>query len=190
MASRDNLNDIEMIIHSSNKVRQADMFNVEFYGIPENIANVLGKHVRGIDRLNVQYDSTKVRGNRGVIRSNKDQVNFDPVNISFHEDENGVVESFIMSQIFRANNRMTDVLDRTDSPDRIYKFDVSVVMFNTAGKATNRTIFKNCFFTSIAMQSVAYDDDGQCIIACMIDYDDVDVEAVDRFLELDRSEYV
>lgn len=190
MASKDELSDIEMVIHSSNKIRQADMFNVEFYGIPENIANVLGKHVRGMDRLNVQYDSTKVRGNRGVIRANKDQVNFDPVNISFHEDENGVVESFILSQIFRANNRMTDAIDREDADDRIYKFDVKVSMYNTAGKPTSSTTYKECFFTSLAMQNVSYDDDSNCIITCMLDYNDVDVEVVDRFINLKREDYV
>lgn len=180
MASRDNLTAEEMVIHSTNKPRSGDMFSVEFLGIPENVANILGKFIRSCDRLNVQYDSTKMRGRGGVIRSHKDQVNFDPVNMSFVEDEDGVVESFILSHIFRQNNRITDNLDRVDHPERQYKFDVKLDIHNTAGKVTSCVVYKNCFFVSMAMSTMAYNDDGDCEINCIIDYDDVDVLVVDR----------
>lgn len=190
MATEDKLTDYEMVLSATNTARLSDMFNVEFYGIPENVANIMGKQVRSTDRLNIQFDSTKVRGNRGKMRSHKDQTNFDPLNMSFFEDENGVVEAFIMSHVFRQNNRMTDLLDREDDPDRIYKFDVKINMFNTAGKVTSGLIYKNCFFTSITLPMMSYDDDSRCIISVMIDYDDVDVLVVDRYINMKRSEYV
>lgn len=188
--SKDTLNHVERVVHSSNVARLADMFNVEFYGIPENVANILGKNVRGVDRLNVQYDSTKIRGRGGMPSSHKDQVNFDPVNITFHEDEDGVVEGFILSHVFRQNNRMTDLHDRDIDLDRVYKFDMKVDMYNSSGKVTSSVTYKNCFFTSVAMPSVSYDDDSRCIISCVIDYDDVDILVVDDYINLSRSKYV
>lgn len=188
--NRDELNNKERVIHSTNTSRRGDLFKVSFLGVPENIANILGKEVKSVDRLNFQVDSTKMRRNGGKVLSHKDQTTFDPVNVVFNEDENGVIESFILTQVFRQNNRISDQLDRIDHIDRIYKFDVMVETLNQAGAVTGGVTFKDCFFTSVSMQNLSYDDDGPCVITCAFDYNDVDIFVVDRWINLKRSDYI
>lgn len=189
MATKDNLNLHERVIHSSNLSRRADMYNVSFLGIRENIANILGKQLRGIDRLNIQYDSTRTKTRGGYHHAHKDQPNFDPINVTFHEDEDGVVESFIMTQIFRQNSRIKDIDARNKPTEDMYKFDCKVDTYNTAGIVTGGVTYKNCFFTMVNMQTLSYDDDSDCIITAMIEFDDIDIFVVDRYIELDESQY-
>lgn len=163
----------------TNNNRRNDNFYVTFYGIPENIANVLGRQLKSITRPTFEMMTTDVR-HRGSIYKDKQNMTFTPVSIAFHDDDASVTGSFIYMQLFRQQNRYVDKFGLSDTGD--YRFDIKVETYNAHNQVTEGFILRSCFIQSVNHSDPVISDSSNCEIIIMVEFDNVDVLLFDEYV--------
>ena len=172
----------ERLINMNEKSRRVDNFYVTFYGLPENIANILGRQVKSITRPSVTYNTDTNRF-RGATYKNLQNPTFDPVTVVFYDDENSVVGTVLYMQIFRQQNKYTDKFGELGI-DRDYRFDVKIEQYNASNHLTETYILKDCFVQSIDHSDPNIVDQQESEIIISLEYDNVDILLFDEFVSM------
>jgi hypothetical protein len=173
----------------STRNRLGDTFYVQFLGLPENVSNVLGRQVRTVNRPEVRFEESEVL-RRGNQYKEKGFVRFNPVSITFWDDEGAIVSSILYAQVMRQLNHHTDVMGTPadTSPDtRDYKFDIKVDLMNPEDKVIESFILKRCFLTELNHDSMNIDDDSEVMITATFAYDNIDYKIFDEYIEMKSS---
>lgn len=166
----------------TNKSRRNDSFQVTFFGLPENIANILGRQVKSVSRPTFEYMTTDLR-HRGNVYKDKQNLTFTPVTISMYDDEAAITSTFVYMQMFRQQNKYQDKYGKWDM-ERDYFFDVKVETFNAKGEATEGFVLKQCFIQNVNHSDPVISDSTECEVVISIEFNNIDVLVFDEYLSL------
>lgn len=164
------------------KNRRVDDFYVTFYGLPENIANVLGRQVKSVTRPTFEYQTAETH-HRGNVYKDKQNLTYTPVSVALYDDENSITGTFMYMQLFRQQNKFTDLFGKWGM-DRDYRFDMKVETFNAAGQVTEGFILKDCFIQSINHSDPVISEDTECEIVIMVEFDNIDILLFDEYVSV------
>lgn len=171
-------------INRNNKSRKADDFYVTFMKLPENVSNILGRQTKRISRPNLTFE-TSIINRRHNAYNEMNQVRFEPVTLSFFDDENGLLSQTLYIQLFRQLNRGEDITGRWDVLDRDYKFDVKMEMFNSVGDVVEGYVLRDCFISSMDHNDAeTTDEDTLSEINVTLTYNNIDFFIVDKYVKL------
>lgn len=176
----------EKIVNSNNKNRKVDNFYTSFFGIPENISNVLGKQVKSISRPTFEI-MTSNRRHRSRTHKNPTNVTMTPVTIAFHDDEEAITSMFLYAQLFRQIGKHVDKFGETGTSGN-YKFDIKVECFNANNKVTEGFIIRDCFIQNISHSDPILASEEDCEINVTIEFDDIDILVFDTYINMINGE--
>lgn len=174
----------ERLAHFSNKNRRNDNFYVKFFGLPENISNVLGKQVKNLTRPNIDVQTGQISRRSATFKDHQ-KISLTPVVISFFDDEDSIVSTFMYVQLFRQMNKYPDKFGTMDL-GREYKFDVLVQLMNASGEITEEFTLRECFIQNINHSDPNISDDTDTEISITLEYDNVDYKLFDEWVKLGR----
>lgn len=167
--------------------KRVDNFYVNFKKLPENISNILGAQINTISRPEISFDTQNRRVGRNQMQNVKQNVRFEPVTVTFFDDEQSVVSMFLYYQIFRQMNKTEDVFNNkpnTNHKERDFKFDVEVEVFSPNGELVEKYVLKDCFIQSITHSEHVVVDDADNEITIILNFDNIDIQTFDRIKEL------
>ena len=170
------------LVNFTDKNKRNDSILVTFFGLPENMANILGRQVKSVTRptFEVQTYDTRFRGN---TYKDKENITMTPISVAFYDDENSITTNILYMQLFRQLNKYPDKFG-IEGKDRNYRFDMKVELFNAEREVTDAFIVKSCFIQSINHSDPDMADSADTEIVVMIEFDNVDIKVIDEFLSL------
>ncbi len=172
----------ERLLNMNEKSRRVDNFYVTFYGLPENIANILGRQVKSITRPSINYntDTNRYRGN---TYKNLQNLTFDPVTLVFYDDENSIVGNIMYLQLFRQQNKYSDKFGELGI-ERDYRFDVKIEQYNARDQLTESYVIKDCFLQAIDHSDPNMTDQQESEIIVTLEYDNLDILIFDEYVSM------
>ena len=172
----------EKLINSNEQNRKNDSILVTFFGLPENMGNILGRQVKSVTRPTFEVQTAEVR-RRGATYKDKQNITTTPITVAFYDDENSITANVIYAQFFRQINKHTDKFGNTGI-DRDYRFDMKVELYNAERNVTDAFIVKDCFIQSINHSDPDMADSSDTEIVIMLEFDNIDIKLFDEFLSL------
>jgi len=172
----------ERLLNMNEKNRRVDNFYVTFYGIPENIANILGRQVKSITRPTINYEVENTR-HRGNTYKDKQKLTFEPVTLAVYDDENSVTSTFVYVQLFRQQGKYTDKFGQMGL-DRNYRFDIKVEVFNSSNQAVEGYYLRDCFVQNVDHSDPVIASADECEIILSIEYDNLDILIFDEYISM------
>jgi hypothetical protein len=176
----------EHFLELNNKTRRTDNFVIEFLGFPENVSNVLGRQTKSIARPSISFNPSETRF-RGSKYMDKGAVEFQPVNISFHDDENSVTSSLLYAQIFRQLDKFKDInglFPGQNYKERDFRFGIRVKLYNSMEEIVEEYTLKNCFITEINHDDPELPDDSESILNITVAFDNIEMNVFDEYLSI------
>lgn len=175
----------QSIINLNNRSKQSDSYYVSFFRLPENISNVLGKHLKTITRPNISFEVATTT-KRGHQYKDKQQVRFSDISLVFDDDENSIVNMVLYAQMLRQLNKHSDIfgVDNPNPKDRNYKFDIKIELYNSDKKPTEGYVFKDCFISEINPPEGSIIEDRGNQIQVTLVCDNIQILVIDQFLDV------
>jgi hypothetical protein len=175
----------EKLVNFNNKNRRNDAFYAKFYGIPENFSNVLGKQTKNFIRPNIDVVTTQL-SRRSATYKDAQKITLAPVTITFRDDEESIVSTFVYVQMFRQMNRYPDKFGVMDM-GRDYKFDVELILYNSKQEETEKFMLKGCFIQNVNHSDPNISDSAETEISITLEYDNVDYWLFDQYVSIRPS---
>lgn len=157
----------EEIINRSLEDKKSDSFEVSFYGLDANIANVLGRQVKSISRPNFAFLVTEYRVHKGQKIYDTGRIDFQPIDVVIADDESSIVTNAIYRQVFR-QRELQNVLDAS--------FEIRVKVRNNREQVVESYVLKQCTIESITHSEQIYEDSQPNTITLGIRFIDMDYE--------------
>lgn len=171
------------IANVNNAAKPVDGFSVEFYGIPENEGNLLGRYIKSISRPNIEFMSSQFRYRDSTFKD-KENVNLSPVTATFVDDHNGIVTAILYNQVARQMNKTADRngnIKFASPDDREYKFGVRYKILNLNREVVEEYEITNCFINALEHSVPMHGDTGKGEVILTLEYDNMTVYHADRF---------
>lgn len=172
------------VLHSTNKRRRADQFSVSFKGLPENISNILSKCVTNIERPTYAVDYQVRRGGGkvggGRFTHDKHQIQVQTISLGMIEDDEGLVEQWLMLQYLRQENMIPDYMSNVDI-ERFYKFNIEVTAYNSKDQIIGTTIYNDCMIVEVIMGEYNYSSEEENVIGVTLTYDNITFDIAPPF---------
>lgn len=156
----------EEIINRSLEDKKSDSFEVAFYIMDANIANILGRQIRRVSRPNFTFLVNEYH-RKGMKLYDTGRIEFQPIDIEFADDENSMVTNAIYRQVFlqrKANN----VLDAA--------FEMRVKVLNNRGSVIENYVLKQCTIESITHSEQIYEDSMNNSVTVAVRFIDMDYD--------------
>src|SRR4030066_245320 len=117
--------------------KTVDSFYVSFYGMNSNIANILGRQVRSLERPVINFNNYDII-HKGVKQHGNGTLFFETISIEFVDDENSLANFVLYDQI----KRQTGV----NSPSfEDSKFQIGVKIYDSRDRVVEEFTLKGCF---------------------------------------------
>ncbi len=172
----------EKILNGNQTNRRIDNFHVTFFGIPENVSNIMGRQVKSLTRPTIDVQTAQRRHRSHTFKDTANMI-LAPVTLSFFDDEESITSMFLYAQLFRQLNKHSDKYGKWGI-DRQYKFDVKVECFNSRNKVTEAFIMRDCFIQNIDHSDPVYSNSDECEISITLEYNDLDVMVFDEYISM------
>lgn len=150
--------------------KKTDEFYVSFLQLPENVSNILGRQVRGIDRPSINFDQAPV-GHKNVKQQTVGQILFDPLQIEFIDDANSLALTALYSQIFRQAGSKVNPDDKVGDDAR---FSIRVDVYGPDQTVVEHFTLLGCLITTINSSQGIYSSAEDNIISVSVVYDMID----------------
>lgn len=162
------------------KSKRIDRFYVTFYGIPENLSNVLGRQITNISRPDISFDMIQTGYRRNTFKD-FGKIEFQPVNITFKDDEQSITSMFLYAQVMRQLQKKIVYLGEGD------RFNIKVDFLDSTDKVTESYELIDCFISNIAHSESTVSDDDVSDISVTIDYDNINIKIFDEYIKLKQG---
>lgn len=189
MKMRDSIDSMQLrkaFAEASTRSKSGDSFYVKFLGLSDNMSNLLGRQVRTVNRPEIRFEETEVL-RRGNQYKEKGFVRFNPVSITFWDDEGGITSAILYRQVMRQLNKAPDVnnLPADSNPSqRDYRFDIEVEILNARDEVVESYVHKNCFISEISHDPLNMDEDADVTLTVMFAYDNIEFGITDSFEQM------
>lgn len=148
--------------------KKINKFYVKFFGMEENISNILGRQVRSLERPTLTFSVAENR-HKMHVRSDVSEIEFDPITIDFNDDLNSLANKALYTQIYKQSTQQAEN----------YLFEVKVEVFSVDSDVAESFTLKNCFIQNIAHSQQIYTDSTNNIITATIGFATVDYDILD-----------
>lgn len=149
--------------------KKQNEFLVEFYGMPENIGNILGRQVKSFELPTMMFNRSE-HFHRGKKQNFSDTMEFEDINITFRDDEGNLTLRALYSQIRRQYKFQGPRADKN------FKFDIGVKAFSTTGDLIHEMVMKNCLLISVAHTEMLPTASDEMELQATFSIDDVDLK--------------
>lgn len=159
----------------SNNPKRQDNFRVEFFEIPTDISDVLGRQVSSVSMPDIQFSDIQIRMKKNRFHD-KGNVDIGDIVIRFIDDEAGIVETQLYLQVLRQLNRTPDKYNnQPEDPQNSYKFSFRVTQYGLRKQPVRTITFRNAYIVNMTsgdldMQS---QDDRYIQVTIASDYMDI-----------------
>lgn len=155
--------------------RKSDNFYLTFLGLPENIANVLSRQVLDSTRPDISFEFSQVN-HRGNVYKDKSFLRFEPLNLTFADDENSIVSHILFGQIFRQLNKHPDIFGNIDNGvDREFRFGMRLDLLNSTDTIVEAYQFDKCFISSLNHSDPSIKNSEDSTIQAVVQYENMSV---------------
>lgn len=156
--------------------KKVNDFYVMFLELPENIANILGRQIRGMDRPSITFDNAPV-GSKNLYKQTVGQIRFDPIQIEFIDDINSLAMEAIYSQIFRQAGTKVNIDDKVGDDA---KFRMHVDVYGADETVVEKFTLLGCLITSVTSNQGVFSGSEDNILTVSIVYDMLDFGVVEK----------
>lgn len=168
--------------------RTNEKFYVEFFGVQENVSNVLGRQVKSIEIPEISFETIQLNKGRNKFQD-KGKTEHSDISIEFKDDEDSITDMVIAVQLLRQlNNAQFPTED-----EREYKFGIRVRKFASDRSETLGFEFNECFITDVTHSRLSYSETKDpSTITVRIAFDGFQFLIPERFrdvLELDDTKF-
>jgi hypothetical protein len=140
-----------------------DKFYVSFFGLPENLSNILGREVQSVARPNIQFNQSEVR-HKGVKQTFSTTIDFQPIDIVFFDDSGSLVYRALYEQVKR----------QTGVEKGAGQFNLVVKIYDAHGKIVEEFELKNAYILSILHSEQILTDSTNNVITVSFEFNDLD----------------
>lgn len=176
-----------LLITRSRLEKKQDKFYGSFFNINSNVGNYLGQQLIRVDRPAISIDTINT-GHKGSTFSDTGKLRFDPITVTFSDDEESVTAMLLYAQLMRQKKKYRGEVDHIIPAERHseawYKFGLKFELLNSKGDVTEGYIFKDCFISNISHSDGQYSGDGNNEITITIQYDNIDVKIFDQYISM------
>lgn len=176
------MTDLVKKVNRNNKTKRNDNFYVKWLRLPDNISNVLGRQTISVSRPSLQFESTPINRRRHQHQSMQ-QVRYEPVSVTLHDDEGSLTSQFIYTQVYRQLNFGPDIYGKLGL-DREYKFDFKVEIMDSRDEIIDGYVLRDCFISSVDVDDLNVNDENNTSITVVLIYDTIDFWIVDDYVTL------
>ena len=115
-----------------------EKFYVSFYGMTENISNILGSEVMSLERPNLTFNDMDIY-NKGKRFSNNALIHYQPLTITFYDDDQSLVNYALINQV----KKQTFKVEGDDY------FEIHTKIYSPNGSIPEEFTLKHCHIQNI-----------------------------------------
>lgn len=169
------------IATATNTTKKVNRFYVRFVGMPSNISNIMGKNVKRVQRPNLTVLSQKIR-QRGQHFNANMNIDYQPAQVTLHDDESSVVANMVYAQLFRQYKLLEDHTGQV-SDEKADTFDVEVDVLNQLNEVVETFAYRHCRIVGISGSELeTRDKETNSEIIMEFVFDKVDLSHYEGFL--------
>lgn len=171
------------IARATNTTKKVNRYYAKLIGIPSNISNIIGKNTKRVSRPNITIPAQKVHHRKGHFNATM-KLDYGPMTMVFHDDEDSVVANMLYAQLLRQFNRGPDNAGTdTEGRERADTFDVEVEIFNQHNQAVEKFKYLKCRIVGISGTDMDMKDketNSEITVECV--FDGLDSSHYDEFI--------
>jgi len=153
-------------VNRSLHTKSSEKFYVTFFKLPENISNILGREVQMSTRPNVSFNESEIF-NKSKKWSQKERVDYQPIDVTFIDDMESLINHALYSQI----KRQTYVTPTTNGE---YMFEMLIKIYSANSEIVETILLKHCRIQSINHSEQIYTDSTNNITTVTIAFNELD----------------
>lgn len=174
-------------INRNNMEAKQDNFYVAFFGLPENIGNLLGRQVKEISRPELTFNTVNTR-HRGATYVDGANLTYSPMSVTFADDENSLTVMYLYAQLMRQRKAYEYELDDMFGSEYMdMRFGIKVQMFNSLDQPTEGYVMNGCILTSVRHSDKMYSSDQSNTITATFECDNIQLSIIDKLIELRKE---
>lgn len=143
--------------------RTNDKFYVEFFGIKENISNVLGRQVYSVVLPDITFEPMQLSRGRNTYNE-KGKINTGEMQIIFKDDDDSITDMILGAQLLRQLNNIHFSSEINEYRD--YRFDVRIQKFSADGGESLGYEMKGCLLMGMSHGQLSYAQEEKGKITC------------------------
>lgn len=151
-------------INRSLHTKTSEKFYVSFYGLPENISNILGREVQMTMRPALTFNESDLF-NKGKKWTTESRIEYAPIDLTFIDDMESIINYALYSQI----KRQTGV---TAVPD--YTFEMMIKVYSANEEVVETILLKHCRIQTINHSEQIYADSTNNITTVTVAFNELD----------------
>jgi len=146
--------------------KSSEKFYVSFYKLPENISNILGRDVQAASRPIYSFNEYSIY-NKGVKVTGSSVIEYQPIDLTFLDDTNSLVNYALYEQI----KRQTKVSPQAFNDSL---FEMTIKVFSADSVLTEIITIRYCRIQTINHSEQIYADSTNNITTVSIAFNEVD----------------
>lgn len=173
-----------LLTNRNNHEKKSDKFYVSFFNVNENLGNYLGAQVISVTRPNVTIEDI-THGRRGNTYNDTGRILYDPIEITFADDEESVTSMLLYAQMLRQKKKFQGKLDNamwsSNADGENYRFGLQYEMLNSRNEVTEGYILNDCYIRNITHSNLMYSDETSNTITVSVIPDNINIKILDEY---------
>ena len=145
--------------------KTVDSFYAKFYRLNENVINILGRQIKSIERPAMNFNVIE-RYNKGIKTYETGRIEFQPISISFSDDDKSLANNAIYTQLYK--QAMKSYLGEDDT------FDIEVNCYAGDDSIVENFTLKKCIIITVSHSENIYDASTDNLINITVQCETVD----------------
>ena len=146
--------------------KTSEKFYVSFHKLPENISNILGRDVQVAARPVFTFNEYEIR-NKGIKNSGGGRIDYQPIDVSFVDDTQSLVNFALYEQIKRQSGTAPLAYDNS-------LFEILIKIYSAERVIVETILLKYCRIQSISHSEQVYADGTNNIVTATIAFNECD----------------
>lgn len=146
--------------------KTVDSFYVSFYGMPANVANILGRQVKSFERPVINFNSYELN-NKNIKQYGNSTLFFETISITFIDDENSLVTHCLYDQLKKQTGVSAPSFEKS-------KFNINVKCYDSRESVIEQFTLKGCWIAMMQHSELIFSDSTANTITAQIRFDNVD----------------
>ena len=146
-------------------VKTGEKFYVSFFGMPENLSNILGREVQSVSRPNLTFNEYEIR-NKGRKVTGHGYIDYQPIDVVFYDDSTSLISRALYEQV----KLQTGV---NSSDGNTIRFRMQCKVYSIADEHVEDFTIMDCHILSIGHSEFLVQDTPKQIITVSITFNDL-----------------
>lgn len=145
-------------------VKTSEKFYVSFFGMPENLSNILGREVQTVSRPNITF-SEYTLPQKGRKLTGHGYIEYSPIDVVFYDDSSSLISRALYEQVKRQTGKI--------KTDESIRFSMKCKIFATDDKEVENFEIMDCHITSVTHTEQTINDSAKNVITVTITFNDL-----------------